>query len=143
MRGQVTVDFMFAITIIALTVAGLVSFGHNMAIQTNTLRSQTDLRILTISVRDDVAKVYAAGPGFTMKVQLPFRLQSGDQVNVTLNKTTDSVAVSALLGGSLYRTSLRLQVPLAKTTKVTLTPARTSFNVTARMEGGVTSVEVR
>jgi len=142
MKGQVALDFMFAIAIVALMVAGLVSFGNNMRVQTNMLNAQANLRILTISVGNDVTKVYAAGPGFTMKVQLPFKLQSGDQVNVTLNRTTDSVTVVGLLDGSVYETTLRLQVPLAKTTKVTLTPARTRFNVTARMEEGVTSVEV-
>ncbi len=143
MRGQITLDFLFAITVIMLTVAGLVNFGMNMRLQSETIGTQTNVRILAISVRDDAARVYAAGPGFTMKVQLPFKLTGKDRVKVTLNSTSDTVEVSALLGGTAYRTSLRLQVPLERTTSVTLTPERTMFNVTATTYRGVTSVEVR
>ncbi len=143
MRGQITIDFLFAITLVAITTMGLVSFGNHARLQADVIGQQANLRVLAITARDDVAKVYSAGPGFTLVENVPFRLGPGDNVLVTLNETSDSVVVTGDFGGNVYRTEMKLQVPLVNTTSVTLTSQRTGFNLTAVSVGGVTSVELR
>ncbi|WP_297534614.1 hypothetical protein [Thermococcus sp.] len=142
MRGQISLDLLFAVMLVSLTVIGLVGWGMNQAGETTTMGKAAQLKVLAVDVRDSVAKVYASGPGFTVIKELPFQLKTGEWVNITLYKN-QTLLVRAELGGKEYRVVERLQVPVGVTSSVLLLPGNETFQITAvRLNTGGVGVVV-
>ena len=142
MRGQISLDLLFAVMLVSLTVIGLVGWGMNQAGETTTMGKAAQLKVLAVDVRDSVAKVYASGPGFTVIKELPFQLKTGEWVNITLYEN-QTLLVRAELGGKEYRVVERLQVPVGVTSSVLLLPGNETFQITAvRLNTGGVGVVV-
>ncbi|WP_457741968.1 hypothetical protein [Thermococcus sp.] len=142
MRGQISLDLLFAVMLVSLTVIGLVGWGMNQAGETTTIGKAAQLKVLAVDVRDSVAKVYASGPGFTVIKELPFQLGTGEWVNITLYKN-QTLLVRAELGGKEYRVVERLQVPVGVTSSVLLLPGNETFQITSvRLSTGGVGVVV-
>jgi len=134
--AQITFDFLIAIMLITVTVAGIVSVASGETANARTFDSAAKLKILAVDLRDTVAQVYAAGDGFTVRKELPFELKTGDSITITLNSTTNRVEITATLGSKTFKVAQRLQVPLYTTSSITLGPGQRAFNVTAQSVGG-------
>ena len=135
-KAQITFDFLIAIMLVTVTVAGIVSIASGETANARTFDSAAKLKILAVDLRDTVTQVYAAGDGFTVRKELPFELKAGDSVTITLNSTTNRVEIAATLGGKTFKVAQRLQVPLYATSSITLGQGERAFNVTAQNVGG-------
>ncbi len=135
-KAQITFDFLIAIMLVTVTVAGIVSIASGETANARTFDSAAKLKILAVDLRDTVTQVYAAGDGFTVRKELPFELKAGDSVTITLNSTTNRVEIAATLGGKTFKVAQRLQVPLYATSSITLGQGERDFNVTAQNVGG-------
>ncbi|WP_297489511.1 hypothetical protein [Thermococcus sp.] len=129
--GQITFDFMIAFMLISVTVAGAVSLANGELSTANTIDKTARLKAFAVDLRDTVTKVYSIGGGFTVVKDCPIELGKGDSISITLNSSSNSVTVEAVLSGRRYLVVQRLQVPVYTTTSVTLDEKRSSFNVTA------------
>ncbi len=130
-EGQITFDFMIAFMLISVTVAGAVSLANGELSTANTIDKTARLKAFAVDVRDTVTKVYSIGGGFTVVKDCPIELGKGDSISITLNSSSNSVTVEAVLSGKRYLVVQRLQVPVYTTTSVTLDEKRKDFNVTA------------
>lgn len=141
-RAQITFDFMIAVILILITVAGVVSVASGEQANAQTFDTAAKLKVFAVDLRDTVTKVYAVGGGYTVRKSLPIRLGDGDSVRVVLNSTTNRVEISAVVGGEGFRVYQRLQVPIYSTSSITLGPGDETFNVTAENVGGLVYVKV-
>ncbi len=120
MRGQISLDFLFAVTLMALLTLNLVYIGTSQRTGAEAFDVTTKLKVFSIDVRDSVTKVYSIGSGFEVKKEIPFELKNGDYVIVRLNNATDSVQIAAQIGGKEYYVEQKLQVPLYKESVILL-----------------------
>ena len=130
-RGQITFDFLIALMLISVTVAGAISIANGERANAETFDTTAKLKVFSVDLRDTVTKVYAIGSGFTAVKSLPLDLQSGESVTVTLNATSNRITVVAELNSGTFKVEQPLQVPVYATTAVTLRPGEETFNVTA------------
>ena len=138
-RGQLSIDLLFAVTIISITMMGVMSVALNEKVETQTFGTATQLRLLSIDVRDTMARVYAAGPGMSVVKDSPVKLNHGDWINITAYQN-GSLVVRALIDGRQYTVVQRLQVPIGVGSSVLLTPGDETFTIEAVKVGD--SVEV-
>jgi len=130
-RGQISLDFLFAVTLISILTLNLVYIGTTQKTQAETFDLTTKAKVFIVDVRDSVAKVYAMGSGFEVEKTSPFRLKTGDYVVVMLDNTTNSIVVSGEVGGKEFYVEGRSAVPIYTSSKVVLTPDHTSFWIKA------------
>jgi len=130
-RGQITFDFLIALMLISVTVAGAISIASGEKANAETFDTAARLKVFSVDLRDTVTKVYAVGGGFTVVKSLPLGLQSGESVTVTLNATSNRVTIVADLNSGTFKVEQPLPVPVYSTTSVTLRPGKEAFNVTA------------
>ena len=131
-RAQLSIDLLFAVTLISLTVMSLISLSTHEAEGARTFDTLAQLKVFSVDLRDTVTKVYAVGGGFSVRKAAPFELNPGDRIVVTLNASTDTLEVSALVGGRTYRTTQPLPVPLLSNSSVTLNSTVQTLWITAR-----------
>ncbi len=130
-RGQISLDFLFAVTLIAITMVNLVYIANSERSHAETFDTATKLKIFSVDVRDSLAKVYAAGSGFTLKKTAPFTLRGGDYINITLSPTGNMINVTAVVDGEMYKVVQKSPVPILMGSSVTLTPENPEFHITA------------
>ena len=130
-KGQISLDFLFAVTLISILTLNLVYIGTTQKTQAETFDLTTKAKVFAIDVRDSVVKVYAMGDGFGIKKTLPFQLQAGDYVVVTLDNVTDVIIVRGEVGGKEFRTEQKSPVPIYRESTVTLRSAHSSFWIKA------------
>ena len=130
-RGQISVDFLFAVTLVMLTVLNLVYVATNETTQAENFDTLSKLRVFSIDVRDSVAKVYSVGSGFKIKKEAPLKLEPGDWVRVKLDNATNKVVITAHIGEKDYYTAQKLPVPIGEDSEVLLTQTHESFWITA------------
>ena len=130
-KGQISLDFLFAVTLISILTLNLVYIGTTQKTQAETFDLTTKAKVFAIDVRDSVAKVYAMGDGFKVKKDLPFRLQSGDSVVVLLDNVTDVIVIMGTVGGKRFYVEQKSQIPIYVRSKVVLTTGHSSFWVRA------------
>jgi hypothetical protein len=131
-RGQISLDFLFAVTLIALTMVNLVYIANSERSHAETFDTATKLKIFSVDVRDSLTKVYAAGNGFTLRKEAPFTLQGGDYINITLSPVDNLINVTAVVGGETYRVVQKSPVPILRESSVKLTPENPEFYITAQ-----------
>ncbi len=142
-RAQLSIDLLFAVTLISLTVLSLVSMSTHEAQGARTLDTMAKLKVFTVDLRDTVTKVYSVGQGFSVRKDSPLILGAGDAINVTLNASSDSVEVSALIGGKRYFTAQKLPVPLVSNSTVELNSTVESLWVVATYNETAGMVDVK
>ena len=131
-RAQLSIDLLFAVMLISLTVMSLISLSTHEAEGAQTFDTLAQIKVFSIDLRDTVTKVYAIGGGFSVRKTAPFELDPGDGIVVTLNASTNALEVSALVGGRTYRTVQQLPVPLLSSSSVTLNSTVRTLWVVAR-----------
>ncbi|QDA30676.1 hypothetical protein FH039_02285 [Thermococcus indicus] len=144
MRAQLSLDLLFAVTLIMLTVVSLINLSNQEIMGAKTFDKQTRLKVFAIDLRDTVTKAYSAGPGFSVRKDFPIPLAGSDVVTVTLNATSNMLKVDALISGRRYVTYESIPVPVKRTTTVQIIPGRTSLWVVVGLDSsGERYVEIR
>ncbi|BAD85855.1 hypothetical protein, conserved [Thermococcus kodakarensis KOD1] len=142
-RGQLSIDVIFAFTLITLTVLSLVSLASRQVESAELTDKTSKLKVFAIDLRDTVTKVYSSGPGFSVKKTVPMNLRAGDKITVVLNSTSGRLDVSAVIGGEHYRVYQNLPVPLVATTNVTLNSTSPDLWVYATYNQTAGAIDVR
>ncbi|WP_054840506.1 hypothetical protein [Thermococcus sp. JCM 11816] len=143
-RGQLSIDVIFAFTLITLTVLSLVSLASRQVESAELTDKTSKLKVFAIDLRDTVTKVYSSGPGFSVKKTVPMNLRAGDKITVVLNSTSGRLDVSAVIGGGEhYRVYQNLPVPLVATTNVTLNSTSPDLWVYATYNQTAGAIDVR
>ena len=133
-RGQISLDFIFAITLVTLTMINLVYIASSETTYAETFDVATKLKAFSIELRDSVVKVYAVGDGFSVKKELPIDLNLGDKVTVTLVSSNDTIVVNATISGKKYLVIQNSPVPIYRDSSVTLTENDRDFEISATYE---------
>lgn len=142
-KAQLSLDLLFAVTLMTLTVVSLISLAAHEVEGTRTLDASTRLKVFAIDLRDTVTKVYSAGDGFAVKKTAPFELKSGEYIRVTLNKSSKELKVEALIDGTRYVTVQRIPVPLSSNSTVTLTPSKEELWIVCEYNETAGGMDVR
>jgi len=137
-RGQISIDFLFAVVLVSLTLLGLIVSGVSQAKEVSLLGKGAQLKVFAVDVRDSVSQVYASGPGIVVVKAPPFPLTGDDWINVTLN-TNQTLVITAQLDGKHYLVIQRLQVPIKIQSSVLLTPNNDTFRIVSSklVDGGI------
>jgi hypothetical protein len=130
-RAQLSIDLLFAITLISLTAVSLISLSTHEAEGARTFGTLAQLKVFSIDLRDTVTKVYSIGDGFSVQKRAPFSLGPGENITVTLNASTNSVEIRAVIGGRKYKTAQQVPVPIVSNSSVTLNSTVQTFWVVA------------
>ena len=138
-RGQLSIDLLFAVTIISITMMGVMSVALNEKVEIQTFGTAAQLRLLSIDISNTMARVYAAGPGMSVVKTSPFGLKTGDWINITAYRN-GTLVVRALIDGRQYTVVQRLQLSPGAESSVLLAPGNETFTIEAVEVGG--SVEV-
>jgi hypothetical protein len=126
-KGQVSIDLLFAVTLMMLTVLNLVYIASSQTTQAESFDTLTKVKVFSVSLRDTVTKVYAVGDGFKVRMEFPIELKSGDSVIIELDNSTDKLEVVANIGGKMYTIYQDIPFSLTKSSKITLTPENRYF----------------
>ena len=140
-RGQLSLDVLFAILLVVLTITNIVYLSTSEVAHAQTLDSMAKVRTFSITVRDHASKVYAVGEGFRKKITLPFTIESGDSVKVTFNSTGNLIVINASIGGGGYSIVQNSTVPLLDSS-VTLSSSKQDFWIVANVTGGELYVKI-
>ncbi|WP_048150013.1 hypothetical protein [Palaeococcus ferrophilus] len=140
-RGQLSLDILFAMLLVMLTITNIVYLSTSEVAHAETLDSLAKVKTFSITVRDHAAKVYAVGEGFRKKVTLPFTIASGDSVTVTFNSTGNRIVINASIGGKGYSIVQNSTVPLMDSS-VTLDDSKRDFWMVANVTGGELYVKI-
>ena len=126
-RGQISIDLLFAVTLVSLTMLSLVSIATQETVASSTLDATAKLKVFSIDLRDTIVKAYSLGTGFSVQKRLPFILGSDDEVRIILNSTNGNLVIYATLDGRSYNTTQRIAVPITRDSSITLYPNDTTF----------------
>jgi len=130
MRGQVSLDLLFAVAIIAITMLSVMNVALSERTETEVTGTAAQLKAFAIDLRGTVARLYTS-PGMTVVKESPVKLGPGDSINVTL--TEDGyIRIKAQISGREYVLVQKLQVPPGTTSSVVLTQAAPEFKVSSR-----------
>ncbi|MFA4668959.1 hypothetical protein QDY65_00175 [Pyrococcus kukulkanii] len=142
MKGQLSVDILFAVMLVTITVVSIINLGTQEVRGAKIMDVSSKLRVFSIDIRDTVMKLYSLGPGFKVRKESPFPLEGNDYILVIINSTSSEVQVKAHIEGSTYYTVQRLQIPIKSTTFANLTAENSEFWIVSTVTGGATDVKV-
>ncbi|ASJ06430.1 hypothetical protein [Thermococcus pacificus] len=141
-RGQISLDFLFAITLIAITVLNMVYIANMQRSHAETFDATTRLKIFSVDIRDTVTKVYASGNGFSAKKESPIPLTGGDSITVRLSSKDNMIIITGNIGGRQYTTVQQSPVPIYQDESIQITPDKSEIWIKARERGGKVYVEL-
>ncbi|MDV3103932.1 hypothetical protein [Thermococcus waiotapuensis] len=141
-RAQITFDFLIAVMLITVTVAGIVSVASGEIESAGVLDTTAKLKVFAVDLRDTAVKSYSVGTNFTIIKSSPIGLSNGDEITVKLYSSNSTILITAKLGGKTFVVGQNVPVPLCDS-EVELTPGGESFNVTAVSAGGRRCVTVK
>ena len=130
MRGQVSLDLLFAVAIIAITMLSVMNVALSEKTEADVLGTSAQLKAFAIDLRGTVARLYSS-PGMTVIKESPIELGPDDSINVTLT-AGGYLRIRAHIGGREYVIVQKLQVPPGTTSSVLLTRAAPEFKVSSR-----------
>ncbi|NJE00516.1 hypothetical protein [Thermococcus sp. JdF3] len=142
-EAQLSLDLLFAVTLMTLTVVSLISLATHEVEGARNLDTSTKVKVFAIDLRDTIVKVYAAGDGFAVKKTPPFELKSGEYLEITLNETSNELKVEAEINGGKYTTVQRIPVPLISNSTVTLTPSNNELWIVCQYNETAGGMDVR
>ncbi|RLF76989.1 hypothetical protein DRN39_05070 [Thermococci archaeon] len=140
-KAQVSLDLLFAILLILLTLVNLTYLATSETAHSEMFSTISEVKTFSISLRDHITKVYAVGEGFKKKEVFPFNLESGESIRIHLNSSSNSIIINATIDGKSYTITQRSDVPL-KDSNVTLTNSKREFWVSTEISGGMLYVKV-
>jgi hypothetical protein len=117
MRGQLSIDLMFAVLMIIVTITNLTYLATTEISHSEELDVLTNVKIFSISLSDHVSKVYATGRGYKIKEIAPNL--DGGSIRVIFNGTENTITVNASVNGRSFWIVRNSTVPLY-TSNVTL-----------------------
>jgi len=140
-KAQISLDLLFAIFLILLTLVNLTYLATSETAHSEMFSTISEVKTFSISLRDHITKVYAVGEGFKKKEVFPFNLESGENIRIHLNSSSNSIIINATIDGKSYTITQRSDVPL-KDSNVTLTNSKREFWVSTEISGGMLYVKV-
>jgi len=130
-RGQISLDFLFAVTLIGITALNIVYVASSERVHSETFDTVSKLKAFSIDVRDSVVKVYSSGNGFTLRKDLPMELGAGDNVTLVL-APPDKLLINATIGGRRYSVIQKVPLSLHRKSSVVLTSENRAFLIRAQ-----------
>jgi len=143
MRGQLSLDLLFAVTLVSLTVISMISLADHEVESAKVFDVSAKLKVFTIDLRDTVIKVYAAGDGFAVKKTSPLKLKSGEYIKVILNESSNELEVEAKINGKTYVTVQKIPVPIVSNSTVTLIPANEELWIVCKYNTTIGEMDVQ
>ncbi|WP_456449875.1 hypothetical protein [Palaeococcus sp. (in: euryarchaeotes)] len=140
-KAQISLDLLFAIFLILLTLVNLTYLATSETAHSEMFSTISEVKTFSISLRDHITKVYAVGEGFKKKEVFPFNLESGENIRIHLNSSSNSIIINATIDGKSYTITQRSDVPL-KDSNVTLTNSKREFWISTEISGGMLYVKV-
>jgi len=140
-KAQISLDLLFAIFLILLTLVNLTYLATSETTHSEMFSTISEVKTFSISLRDHITKVYAVGEGFKKKEVFPFNLESGESIRIHLNSSSNSIIINATIDGKSYTITQRSDVPL-KDSNVTLTNSKREFWISTEISGGMLYVKV-
>lgn len=141
-RGQISIDFLFAVTLVMITMLNVVYIATSEKGSAETLDTAARLKVFAVDIRDTVAKVYATGEGFKVRKESPIPLKGADSINITLSEKTNTIIVIGNIGGRKYTTVQRSPVPIHQYESILITPDKSEIWIKATENGGEIYVEL-
>ncbi|MCD6373068.1 MAG: hypothetical protein J7L37_05930 [Thermococcus sp.] len=141
-KGQISLDFLFAVTLISILTLNLVYIGTTQKTQAETFDLTTKAKVFAVDIRDSVAKLYGLGDGFRVRKEIPFNLRPGDYVEVLLDNSTNTIAIAGEVGGKKFYTQIKSQVPIYEKSVIKLYPGKESFWIVATYNSAEGRVDV-
>jgi len=132
-KGQLTIDFLFAFTLVILTVLNLIYLSGMNYSHSQTLDVSARLSAFATDLQNTVARVYSSGNGYSAIVFAPLNLSGSDRIVVVLDNVTNRIVISAVIGGSNYTVIRKSPVPLYVRSEETLNATKKSLWVVARL----------
>ncbi|RLF83412.1 hypothetical protein DRN44_01080 [Thermococci archaeon] len=111
MRGQLSLDLLFAFVLVTLTMLNLIYLANNEMAHAESFDVMAKVRVFSAEIVDHTAKVYAVGEGYSLKEEAP--VISGAVFNVTFDGTTNKIIVNATVDGKRYWIVKNSTVPIA------------------------------
>ncbi|AEC52830.1 hypothetical protein PNA2_1916 [Pyrococcus sp. NA2] len=134
MKGQISIDFLIALTLVMITALNLVSLGLSQTEDIKSFDISARLKVFAIDVRDTITKVYSVGEGFAVKKSWPFKLEPNERIILSL-KSPGIVNITLISGEKSYTILEKTQVPITENSTVVLTRDNKSFWI--KFEGGI------
>lgn len=122
-KGQLSIDFMFAVVLVMITVLDLIYIASSEQARAEDFDVAAKVKAFTIDIRDSVVKGYSIGDGYKIRKEVPLELSSGDSVTVILDQDTNTVKVLASVGGKSYYSEQKVPIPIYRSSSVILTSA--------------------
>jgi len=117
MRGQLSLDLLFAFVLVTLTMLNLIYLANNEMAHAESFDVMAKVRVFSAEIVDHTAKVYAVGEGYSLKEETP---QIKDArfditfVNKIENKTRENkIIVNVTVNGKSYWIVKNSTVPVA------------------------------
>ncbi|WP_461867090.1 hypothetical protein [Thermococcus sp.] len=142
-RGQLSLDLLFAVTLIAITMLNIIYTANEQITYTQTLDVTARLKIFSIDLRDSIVKAYSVGDGYSLRKQMPFSLNTGDSIIVTLNSTLNVLQINATVNNIQYYIVQNITVPIYTDSRIILNSTTTSFWIDVNRRGDIIYVTFR
>jgi len=111
MRGQLSLDLLFAFVLVTLTVLNLIQLSNSEIAHAESFDVMAKVRVFSAEIVDHAAKIYAVGEGYSLKEEAP---QIKDAIfTITFNGTTNKITVNANVSGKSYWIVRNSTVPIA------------------------------
>ena len=111
MRGQLSLDLLFAFVLVTLTMLNLIYLANNEMAHAESFDVMAKVRVFSAEIVDHTAKVYAVGEGYKLKEEAP--QISGGNFTIIFNGTTNKIIVNATVDGKNYWIIKNSTVPIA------------------------------
>ena len=110
MRGQLSLDLLFAFVLVTLTMLNLIYLANNEMAHAESFDVMAKVRVFSAEIVDHTAKVYAVGEGYSLKEEAP--QISGGSFGIVFNGTTNKIIVNATVDGKSYWIVKNSTVPI-------------------------------
>lgn len=111
MRGQLSLDLLFAFVLVTLTILNLIYLANNEIAHAESFDVMAKVRVFSAEIVDHTAKVYAVGEGYKLKEEAPQINEA--KFKITFNGTANKIIVNATIDGRSYWVVKNSTVPIA------------------------------
>lgn len=110
MRGQLSLDLLFAFVLVTLTILNLIYLANNEMAHAESFDVMAKVRVFSAEIVDHTAKVYAVGEGYRLKEEAP--QISGATFRISFNGATNKIIVNVTVDGKSYWIVKNSTVPM-------------------------------
>ena len=111
MRGQISLDLLFAFVLVTLTMLNLIYLSNSEIAHAESFDVMAKVRVFSAEVVDHTAKVYAVGEGYSLKEEPP-QIENAS-FNITFNGGENKIIVNVTVNGKSYWVVKNSTVPIA------------------------------